>query len=177
MKSIKIFITICCVVLAITLAGCKSSAGAIPPPTTDIKNEHSEKEIVHDTFKVVEKDSSFYRAYLECVNGKVVIRPPKETPPGAKPPTSKKGKNLNAPKVNINDNMLEVDCVAEAQKIFYQWKEKWISDHKTTVTKIPYPVKVPLTGWQIFQLWCGRIFLFLLLAFIAAVILRYKKII
>jgi hypothetical protein len=177
MKPIKLLLTICCVVLAITLAGCKSSAGVIPPTTTEIKNLHSEKEIVHDTLKVVEKDSSFYRAYLECVNGKVQIKPPKETPLGAKPPSSQKGKNLNAPKVNIKDNVLEVDCVAEAQKIFWQWKEKWISDHKETTIKIPYPVKVPLSDWQSFQIWCGRIFLALLILFIGAGILRYKNII
>lgn len=163
----KIINYVCCVVLVVFLAGCKSAASSLPPPSTQETKETVTKVTIHDTILKTEKDSSFYKAYIECVNGKPIL----------KSPLSKAGKHQQAPKVDLKDNQLNIDCVTEAQELFHQWKETYTKENQATTIKIPYAVVQPLTWWQTTQIWLGRIFLFLLLVFITAVILRFKKII
>lgn len=163
-KAILIF---CCVVSLVMLAGCKSSASSLPEPSTEKVQDRKEVITIKDTVFIVKEDKSNYQAYIDCVNGKPVITTPK----------AEKGNYLKKPKVTITGNKLEVDCEAEAQKLFHQWKETYVQDTITTSAKIPYAVKTPLTSFQIVQIWFGRVFMFLLLAFIIAVVLRYKKII
>ena len=159
------------VVLATTLISCKSSS-VVPPTTTDVNTTKTVTVTIHDTILETQKDSSYYKAYLECVNGKVVVsqdyKPKVET---------REGKYLPPPKVKIEDNILQVDCLAEAQKLFYQWQEKYIQEHKSSVERIPYPVIQPLTWWQTTQIWSGRIFLGLLLLIAIVTVLRLLKII
>ena len=165
MKKIAKYIS--CVVLVVLLAGCKSAASSLPPPSTETIKEKTVTVTIHDTILKTEKDSSFYKAYIECINGKPVLKNPK----------SKPGKHQQAPKVDLKGNQLNVDCVIEAQELFHQWKETYIKENQATTIKIPYPVVQPLTWWQTTQIWLGRILIFLLLALIIAVILRFKKII
>jgi hypothetical protein len=155
-----------CLGLLVAFVGCKSSAG-VPPKTTERVREVITKEIVKDTFFVVQADSSFYKAYIECVNGKPVL----------KNPQTKKGRALKAPKVSLKNGQLDVDCEAEAQRLFHEWKEAHTTDREVVTVAIPYAVEKPLSQWQVVQIWCGRLFLFFLLAFIIAVGLRLKKII
>lgn len=165
MKKLALFIG--CVVLVALLVGCKSSASSLPPPSMEETKTKEIKTIIRDTNFLTEKDSSYYKAYIECVNGKPVLKQPKSTP----------GKNLNAPKVDLKDNELKVDCYAEAQELFYQWKETYTKENQSKTIKIPYAVPTPLTQFQVVQLWLGKILLFLLLLFIIAAFLRYKKLI
>lgn len=166
MKKLALFIG--CVVLVALLVGCKSSASSLPPASTESTKERIVTIKVHDTILKTEKDSSYYKAYIECVNGKPVLK---------KPTVQTQGKHLNAPKVHLNGNELNVDCVAEAQKLFFQWKETYVAETNSITRSIPYAVVQPLTWMQTTQIWFGRIFIFLLLVFIIATILRYKKII
>lgn len=163
----KFLYLVCCVVLVVSLAGCKSSASVLPPTTIETTKTITETITVRDTVLVTKPDTSYYEAYIECVNGKAVLKPSKET----------KGNYLKAPAVKLTDNKLEVDCKAEAQELFLSWKEKYIKENATTKTTVPVAVKLPLTSLEIFQIYCGRLFLFLFLAFIVGVILRMKKII
>jgi hypothetical protein len=156
---------LCCLVAL--LVGCKSSTAALPEPSKETTTSIKETITIRDTIFKTEKDSSYYNAYIECVNGKPVLTKPKATP----------GKNLKAPKVDLTGNELKVDCIAEAQELFYQWKEKYITENKSETIRIPYAVTTPLSWWQTTQIWCGRLFLFLFLAFLVAVYLRFKKII
>jgi hypothetical protein len=148
------------------LVSCK--AGVVPPTTTDTTTTKTETVILHDTILTTEKDSSYYRAYLDCVNGKVIITPKVKT---------KKGSYLQPPKVNIKDNILQVDCEAEAQKLFTKWKEKFISEHRATIQRIPYPVEKELTWWQKSRMTLGSIFLVLLLLIALVVALRFSRVI
>ena len=159
------------VVLAATLISCKSTS-VVPPTTTETSTTKIVTVTVHDTILETQKDSSYYKAYMECVNGKVVIA----QHPKSKPET-KKGKYLKPPKVDIKDNVLQVDCLAEAQKLFYQWQEQYIQENKSSVVRIPYPVIQPLTWWQTTQIWSGRIFLNLLLLIAIVTALRLLKVI
>lgn len=168
MRNIKHLLTVfCLVMLAATLVCCKSTS-VVPPATTDTTITKTVTETQRDTVWQTEKDSSYYRAYLECVNNKVVFNPNKGV-------ETQKGNHLLPPKVNIKDNVLEVDCIAEAQNLFFQWKEKYIAENKATIQKIPYPVPAELSWWQTTQIWAGRV-LFSLLLLIAIVMgLRATK--
>lgn len=163
----KFLYIVCCVVLVVSLAGCKSSASVLPPTEIETTTAITETITVKDTMLTTKPDNSYYQAYIDCLNGKAVLKPIK----------SKPGNYLKAPDVKIKDNKLEVNCKAEAQKLFFSWKEKFIKEHSKTKTTVSVAVKLPLTGWETFQVYCGRLFLFLVLAFIIGVILRMKKII
>lgn len=168
MRNIKHLLTVfCLVMLAATLVCCKSTS-VVPPATTETNTTIVETVTVHDTILKTETDYSYYKAYLECIDNKVVFNSNKNT-------ETQKGNYLLPPKVNIKDNVLEVDCIAEAQNLFFQWKEKYIAENKATVQKIPYPVPAELSWWQTTQIWAGRV-LFSLLLLIAIVMgLRATK--
>lgn len=157
------------VLLATTLSSCKS-ASVVPPATTETTNTITIKEVIRDTVFQTEKDSSYYKAYLECVNGKVVLK--SDTQPIVKP-----GKFLQPPKVSLKDNILTIDCKAEAQKLFAQWKDTYTKEHQSTIKQIPYAVEKPLSWWQKTEIILGRIFLGILALFAIVVTLRLTKVI
>lgn len=139
------------------LLSCKSNA----PLTENKEKIITIKEIVKDTVLIVEKDSSYYEAYIDCINGKPVIREPQK-PKDKDTAQSKKGKHLAVPDVKIEDNILKVNCYQEAQKLFITWKEQYIKEFEKE-TKIPPPVTVEkdFSWWELTQLWIGKIVLFI----------------
>jgi len=155
------------VLLATTLSSCKSTS-VVPPATTETTKIITIKEVVRDTVFETKKDSSYYKAYLECVNGKVVLK--SDTKPIVKP-----GKFLQPPKVNLKDNILTINCKAEAQKLFAQWKDTYTKEHQSDIKRIPYAVEKPLSWWQKTEIILGRIFLGLILIFTALGVLKYFK--
>jgi hypothetical protein len=155
------------VLLATTLCACKSTS-VVPPATTDTTTAVTIKEVIHDTIFQTEADSSYYKAYLECVNGKVVLKQATE-------PIVKPGKYLEPPKVNLKDNILTVNCKAEAQRLFAQWKDIYTREHQQIIKKIPYPVEKPPSWWQKTQIILGRIFLSILILIAIVVGLRLTK--
>lgn len=155
LKNLYVLLLFC--LLVTTLVACKSTS-VVPPTTIETTNTVTKTEVIRDTVFTIQKDSSYYKAYLECVNGKVVISPRIK-------PESKKGKHLKPPKVNIKDNIITVDCEAEAQKLFAQWKETYINTVFETIREHPYIVEKELSWWQNAQIILGR-----LLILIAALI-------
>lgn len=153
------------VVLVGTLTSCKSTSISLPTKT-EVTNTITTKEVVHDTIFETKKDSSYYKAWLECQDGKVIIKDQAKTT---------KGKYLQPPKVIIKDNYLKVDCEAEAQKLFAQWKDIYRTNNlQTTITKT-VEVERKLTWWQSFQIWCGRIFLAIALFSVVKFLLKIYK--
>ncbi|WP_291122775.1 hypothetical protein [Flavobacterium sp. UBA6046] len=155
------------VLLATTLSSCKS-ASVVPPATTETTKTITIKEVVRDTIFKTEKDSSYYKAYLNCVNGKVVVKQDTK-------PIIKLGKFLQPPKVSLKDNILTIDCKAEAQKLFAQWKDIYRENMKSVLTTKYVEVEKPLTYWQKTEIILGRIFLGLILCFTALGVLKYFK--
>ena len=108
-----------------------------PPEPVIIENTKTVTQIVKDTVFQVEADSSYYFAYVECVNGKPkIISNQQEADnynrlnPGSNvtPPQKQSGKNVNEPKVNIDQNgKLTADCKSEALKLFKSWRETYVS--------------------------------------------------
>ena len=163
----KIALIISFFVLLVAAVGCKSTTATLPPETRTEIRETTKTVTVRDTVFQTEKDSSFYKAYVDCVNGKPVLKPQSKTP----------GRKLNAPDVALNGNELSVDCTAEAEKLFAEWKE--IHEVSTVFTEIrtPYPVvtEKPFTQFQIVQLWFGRFFLLIILVLLIKKALQYYK--
>jgi hypothetical protein len=133
-------------VLLLWMTSCKSTKPVV------ITNTKTEKVIerVHDTVFNIAADSSSYRALLDCQNGKVVIKDVfKNTA----------GKHLTAPSVRIIDNQLEVDCFAEAQKLFAQWISKDVYTALTEQT--PIYIEYQPTWWERFLIGFSKLSLIL----------------
>lgn len=144
-------------------------------------------EIVKDTILRVEKDSSFYSAYIDCVNGKPIlvqsenqikVYNSKNLESNAQAPKSKSGKSLNAPIVNLQDGQLSVDCRTEAQNLFFKWKETFVQEWE--ITHKPVEVEKPLTIYQNVRIWIGNIVIwiagFAALAFLIRFLISKKLI-
>ena len=157
----RIIFLVCFFFAAGLLLSCKSSA---PVQQLETVKTVTVTETVHDTVFKIEKDNSYYEAYLDCVNGKVVVKSEKLTP-------SIDG-DLRPPKVDINNNRLTVDCEKHAQELLAQYKATHTNE--VTIKEVAVPVPVPLTNWQVFQLWCGRIFLLLLCITLLGLALKLK---
>lgn len=150
---------LCCLFVLLTMASCGSGK------TIVLQNETiTEKiETVHDTIFRIEKDSSAIAALLECQNGKVVIKKIVESTPGRK---------LKIPKVSLSDNVLKVDCEAEAEELFAQWKSTYIREVRKEQTP---PIEVnKLTFWQELQIYLCWIYVCITILLAAWVFIKSK---
>lgn len=145
-----------------------------PLPPVVIENTREITKTIRDTIFKIEADSSYYEAYIDCINGKPVIEETIKTQNKSKP-----GVILEKPKVNINNGLLQVDCNKKAQELFAQWQEVYIKEHEQKPIYLDKPVYVdkPLSWFQTLQIWLGRIFLFISAIVGLALILRWKKVI
>lgn len=145
-----------------------ASCGSSKPATTETKTVTTTiTETVHDTIFKIEKDSSSYLALLECQNGKVVIKEVTQAEPG---------RNLNSPKVRIDNNQLKIDCEARAQELLAHYKDT----HRTDATQLVITKTITLevnklTFLQELQIWLGRIFLLIITYFITKLVLKTYK--
>jgi hypothetical protein len=137
-----------------------------------ITNTKEITKIVRDTVFQVDADSSYYEAYIKCVNGKPVLQETPET-------KSKSGKYLKIPTAKIDGNKLLVDCYKDEEKLHKQWEEIYIKEHEQKPIYVPQNVYVdkPLNLWQKTETWLGRIFLLIIVVGVSSFILRWKKII
>lgn len=141
------------------LTACKTSK----PTILTEKYFETVTEAVHDTVFETEADSSFYKALLECKNGKIVTKEVINASPG---------KNLRAPKVTIKDNQLTIDCYAEVQKLLAQWKSKQIT--KTTLKPAPVYIERELTFLEKFFMNLGKISLLIIAGWFTIWIIKKK---
>lgn len=153
MSSLKI--NFCFYLLLLLLVFGLTSCGSKAPVVETKEIVREVKETVRDTFIVTQKDSSFYRAYIDCINGKPFIKQVIDTSPG---------KALAKPKVSIEDNVLKVDCTKEAEKLFLQWKEKYVSESTTHTKPV---IQYKLTFWQELQIRCFHLLLLIIMIYLA----------
>ncbi len=155
----------------VTLVSCASKK---PQNPVIISNTKETVRTVRDTIFKIDADSSFYTAFIDCVNGKPIIRETAETKA-----ESKKGNFLNIPKPIIKGNKLNINCYKAEQELYKKWEETYIREHEQTPIYIDLPVEVekPLTFWQKTQIWFGRIFMGILSIFIIIGVLRWRKVI
>jgi hypothetical protein len=133
MKNIKLG---CLFFVLIMLVSCSSNKPVV------MKNETITTktiiETVHDTIFEIEKDSSYYQALLDCQDGKVVVKNVVQSEPG---------RTLKSPKVRVDHNILKVNCEAQAQELFAQWKAKYLQENTEQVREVPV-ITNTLTWWQ-----------------------------
>lgn len=156
MKNISVIT--CFLLIALALVSCFSRK---PSQSVVIENTKTITEVVKDTIYKIEADSSFYNAYVDCVNGIPVLitneMPSLGTKTLLKP---KSGKYLEVPKVNLQNGLLTVNCEAKAQELFKQWREKYINENsKETATVY---VEKPLKWFQKLLMWTGVLWLCLI---------------
>lgn len=124
-------------------------------------------EQVHDTVFVIKADTSHFTADLIVSDsGKISLSTTNITP----------GEYVRAPKVIIRNNRLSVDCTAEAQRLFKQWKSKHVFETKTRVFTKTKLVEKDLSLWQNFEIWTGRIGLLVCLLGLVGYFLRKRNI-
>ncbi|MFL0089683.1 hypothetical protein [Tenacibaculum maritimum] len=150
-----IYVVLICLLVSF-FTSCKSIEKTSEYIETETKK--TTQIIQKDTVLIQEKDSSFYKAWIECKKNKPVLKTTetKKKPDGKTDsfPQKRKGRFLKPPNVKLRGNFLDVSCEAEAQKLFFSWKEKFIKEQTTkTKTIVLPPVKVPieLSWWQ--KLW------------------------
>lgn len=148
-------------ICSLALVSCTSRKPAEPVIIEKIKTVEKKQR---DTILVSKPDSSFYKAFLECQNNKVVV----------KNFESNSGKNIQKPKVEIKNNYLQVKCKVDSAKIALKWWETntTIQDPKIIyVPKVEY-IEKPFKWYHKALMWLGGIFL-VLIAFL--VTLKFVK--
>lgn len=132
---------------------CRSGKEAVSPRVE--QSIQTVKIFQRDTVLTTEADSSFYKAWIECRDGKAVINPEGQL--------TRAGKYLSKPEVRIRENQLEVDCEAQARQLFRTWQQTYITEQKhSVITAAPEQIEKKLSSWQQIQIWIGRLTLFVL---------------
>lgn len=153
MKNILTFIFTCLAIVFLVSCGSRKPQ-AMPDPIVLMETKEV-KEIVRDTIFKIEKDSAFYKAYIDCKDGV----------PKLVNPQSKGGKNLQPPQVDLDKNgNLTIQVQTLAQELFHKWKEKHIKETKPKVVyvdKIEYQDK-PFEWYHTALMWVGGISLLLM---------------
>jgi len=123
------------------------------------------KETVHDTVFKIQKDSSSFKALLECQNGKLVFKNVIQAEPG---------RTLKSPKVRLDDNKITIDCELKEQELYARWKSQQV---KEVEVKTIYKTKFTnyLTFWQKVQIWLSRIFILVLLYYISRMTAKFYR--
>lgn len=153
--------------LALLLMSCGSRKTAINmQPTTTEQVTQTVEEVKRDTVLVIPADKSQYIAELAVQGNKIVV----------KDANIKRSKNkvLQPPKVQLQNNKLIVDCESEAQRLFFEWKDKFIKEQKVVEIRIPVAVPLGLSWWQQTQIWLGRGFMLLVFLGTAGFIVKSR---
>lgn len=146
----------------LVLVSCKSTK---PVLSEEKAKTITMKETVHDTVFKIQKDSSFFKALLECQNGKVVFKNVIQAEPG---------RTLKSPKVRLDNNKLSIDCELKEQELYARWKSQQVKEVEVKTINTTKFVNY-LTFWQKVQIWLGRIFLLVLVYYAAKPITRFYR--
>jgi hypothetical protein len=148
---------------ALCLAGCKTQA---PIARTDTVTKTVIQELVKDT-TIYLTDSAGFRALLECDSlGQVRVKQIQDYYAG----------QFIKPKVVIKDNYVTLDCKIDSAGVYVYWKERHESKEQT-ITTVNVVKENYVTGFQWAQIWAGRVFVLLLLLYVAyRVLKRYTAI-
>lgn len=168
MKKILMLTSIGLAIVGLVSCGSiKSEKQAFPEPII-LTHTKEVKVIEKDTIFKVEADSSFYKAYIDCRDGKPKIINPK----------SQKGREMPVPEVNIDKHgNLSVRARTEAKELFKKWKETHTQENVPKpiyVDKVVYK-KTPFTWYHKALMWSGGLFLFLIGAISLATVIRLYK--
>lgn len=147
-----------------------------PQEPVVIEKTREVRTIVKDTVFRIQADSTYYHAFVECVNGKPVL---KETEAHKDNRNNSPESGLLKPKVSLAGGNLSVECYKQAQESFKTWRETYIKEHEQTPIYIEKLIdkEKTLSWFQTTQIWLGRIFLGVLALFALVLVIRWKRII
>lgn len=156
-----IFLFVFLIFSSLAVVSCTSRKPTQPMVT---ENTKTIQKIIRDTVYEVKADSSYYQAYIDCANGNPILVEnfndfQKKKSEVLQKPKSQQGKYLKPPKIDLKDGLLTVNCEAEAQQLFKQWKETYIKENLST--KTPIYIESPLKWYQKILMWIGGVFLLL----------------
>ncbi|OWP84343.1 hypothetical protein BWK59_05835 [Flavobacterium davisii] len=166
MKNISLFRVVLFALLVGMMGACKSSLA--PTVTSQTNDTIIKVQTLRDTIVKTKQDSSFYKALLECQNGKVVIN---------RPVNFQEGEVLKIPEVELQDNYLTVKCKLPSQEVPVQLTENHTERIKNVLKIKTQYVPRELTWWQTTQTNMGRVFMGLLLTILIIALLRTLKIV
>lgn len=116
--------------------------------------------IQRDTILTTKVDSTFYEAYINCVNGEPVLVEPKFEKQETRDKKQDGKLHLN---VKLRDGKLQVDCKKEAEKLFFSWKEQYRKEViKMLEQQKPQVIVKPLTKFQKVKIWIGNAVIWLI---------------
>jgi hypothetical protein len=96
----------------------------------------------------IKGDSALMRAYIDCVNGKPVIKTIIKYVPGKK----------TSAQISMNGNIATIDCKVDSSSVVTHYMKTHIRDFTSKMKTISYPVNI-LKWWQNIVISCGFIFL------------------
>ena len=148
MKNFLTFISLFCFLSA--LISCVSKKPAEP---VIVETTKTITEVLKDTVFTVKADSSYYKAYVDCRDGKPVITNTE----------IKSGFNSKAPKVNLKNGLLQVNCKIDSSAVAFKYLQKYITVEKPKIVVVPKVeyIEKPFRWYHKFLMWTGGIFLFL----------------
>lgn len=144
------------------LAQLVSCGSRKPLPPETITDTRFVKQVIRDTVLKVQADSTYYNAWIECVNGKPVLREPK--PAKSQEQSNQKQKPekaLQKPNVILDENgKLTVECRKEVEQV----KAQLTSYYESRLKERTQPVEIekPFAWYHKILMWAGGIFLFLI---------------
>ena len=149
MKKFLTFISLLFVLL-LALVSCASKK---PSEPVIIETTKTIKEVVKDTVFTVKADSSYYKAYVDCRDGKPIITNNQ----------AKTGLNLKAPKVNLKNGLLQVECKIDSSAVAFKYLQKYVTVEKPKIVFVPKVeyIEKPFRWYHKLLMWTGGIFLFL----------------
>jgi hypothetical protein len=148
--------------LVLVLISCSSPKPVLSEEKTKIITIN---ETLHDTVFKIEKDSSTFKALLECQNGKIVLK----NVPQAEP-----GRILKSPRVRLENNNLTVDCELKKQELYAFWKSQQVKEVEVRTQNTTKYIN-HLTFLQKAQIWLGRIFILVLLYYCTRSTFKFYK--
>jgi len=146
-------------------SGCinaKRCAKYIQPVQADTVIKDSIVERIRDSTIYIDADTSVLNALLKCAGDKVKL---------VEILHYTQGKLAKLPIIHIKDNILYVKCTIDSLAIYFQWREKDVFRSLKT-SHVYVKITNELTGWQWFQIWCGRILWMLAGLFIVWIVIK-----
>lgn len=142
------------------LAQLVSCGSRKPLPPEIITDTRFVKQVIRDTVLNVQADSTYYQAWIECINGKPVLREPKPAK-SQEQSKQKPEKALQKPKVILDENgKLTVECRKEVEQVKAQLMAYYESRLKERTRSVE--IEKSFAWYHKILMWAGGVFLFLI---------------
>jgi len=141
----------CLVIISIYLSGCitQNACNRKFPPQVVIHDSICHDSIVKDSLIRIPSptDAALMKAYIDCSNGKPVIKTIIEYVPGKRTSSD----------ISMDGNILTLDCKVDSGSVVTHYLKVHIRDYRGVLETKSVPVNY-ITGFQWFEIWGFRIY-------------------